>query len=78
VPIGRPFDNLQVYLLDERLQPVPRGAVGELCVSGVGVANGYLDRSLEAGRFVDNPFVPGTRMYRTGDLARLREDFQIE
>ncbi len=78
IPIGRPFDNLQVYLLDARLQPVPRGAIGELCVSGDGVANGYLDCSLEAGRFVDNPFVPGARMYRTGDLARLREDGQIE
>lgn len=78
IPIGRPFDNMQVYLLDSSHRPVPRGAIGELCVSGTGVAKGYLDKALEAGRFVENPFVPGTTMYKTGDLARLRGDFQIE
>lgn len=79
LPIGKPFANERVYVLDRWLQPVPTGAAGELCIGGVGVAAGYLHRpELTADRFVDSPFVPGDRLYRSGDLARWRADGLIE
>jgi surfactin family lipopeptide synthetase A len=57
VPIGTPLPNIQVYVLDENLQPVPIGATGELCVSGACLADGYLNLlELSAEKFVDNPF----------------------
>ncbi|HEY3368667.1 MAG TPA: amino acid adenylation domain-containing protein [Symbiobacteriaceae bacterium] len=68
VPVGRPFDNNQAYILDPYGHPVPAGVVGELYLAGIGLARGYLNdpvRTAEA--FMDNPFDPGTRMYRTGD-----------
>ena len=79
VPIGTPIANSQVYLLNDRLEPVPVGALGELYISGVGIAAGYLHQPrLTEEKFIPNPFVPGTRMYRTGDLARRLIDGTIE
>jgi amino acid adenylation domain-containing protein len=77
-PIGEPIPDLQVYVLDDRLEPVPPGVPGELFVGGAGVARGYLNRAeLTAERFLPNPFGPG-RLYRSGDGARYREDGELQ
>ena len=74
MPIGRPLANLRCYVLDEHLQLLPVGVPGELMVSGVQVARGYIKRpDLTAEKFIANPFARGdphhTRMYRTGKLG---------
>ncbi|AHH98173.1 non-ribosomal peptide synthetase [Kutzneria albida] len=77
VPLGRPVWNTGVQVLDPALRPVPRGCVGELYLSGVQLAHGYLRRpGLTASRFVAGP--DGTRLYRTGDLGRRRPDGVLE
>ncbi|MEM5672653.1 AMP-binding protein [Bacillus cereus] len=81
VPIGDPFPNTQIYVLDQELNPTPIGVPGELCIGGEGVAIGYLNRpELTREKFVPNPFSDkvGERIYRTGDLARYLKDGTIE
>ncbi len=79
VPIGKPADNVRLYLLDRHGAPVPVGASGEMYVGGDGVGREYLNRpDLTAERFLADPFRAGGRMYRTGDLARWRPDGVME
>lgn len=79
VPIGKPSDNMRVYILDRRLQPTPIGIVGEMYLAGINVARGYLNRAeLTAERFLPDPLVPGARMYRSGDVARWLPGGQLE
>ncbi|KEO84020.1 non-ribosomal peptide synthetase [Tumebacillus flagellatus] len=81
VPIGYPIANTMIYLLDERKQPVPRGAAGELFIGGTAVARGYLNRpELNEEKFVLDPYHgdPEARMYGTGDLARHLPDGTID
>jgi amino acid adenylation domain-containing protein len=80
-PIGRPISGARIYLLDQRLQPVPFGVPADLYIGGVSLARGYLGRpELTAERFLEDPFDadPGSRIYRTGDIARYRPDGNIE
>jgi amino acid adenylation domain-containing protein/non-ribosomal peptide synthase protein (TIGR01720 family) len=81
IPIGRPINNTQLYILDERSSPVPIGLVGELHIGGDGLARGYHRRpGVTAEKFVPHPFSaePGARLYRTGDLARYLPGGEIE
>ncbi|MGI5447870.1 amino acid adenylation domain-containing protein [Streptomyces sp. CA-243310] len=80
IPIGRPLPGARVLVLGEHLEPLPRGAIGELFIAGRGVARGYLgDPSRTAEAYPPDPYgPPGARMYRTGDLARLRSDGVLE
>ncbi len=79
VPIGAPISNVQIYVLDSGLQPVPIGVSGELYIGGVGLARGYRDRpDLTAEKFISHPFTPGARLYKTGDWGRYLPDGNLE
>ena len=80
-PIGSPIDNTQVYLLDPHLKPVPIGVIGEIYITGEGLARGYLHQPAgTAEKFRPNPYgmILGQRMYQTGDQGRFRADSTIE
>ena len=71
VPVGAPAANTQIYVLDQNLGPVAENIIGELCISGAGLALGYLNKDeLTRARFVDHPFIAGGKLYRSGDRAR--------
>ncbi len=77
--IGKPMANYKTYILNESLQALPQGMVGNLYLGGASLAQGYLHRQdLTDERFIDNPFEPGERIYDTGDLARYRSDMHLE
>jgi amino acid adenylation domain-containing protein len=79
--IGRPIANKQLYILNEKLGPVPVGVMGQLHIGGVGLARCYLNRpELTADRFIPDPFTrqAGARIYKTGDLARFLPDGNID
>ncbi|SMD41574.1 Phosphopantetheine attachment site [Aquiflexum balticum DSM 16537] len=79
IPIGKPIDNTALYVLSSTHQLVPFGTVGEICIGGVGLARGYLNRDeLTREKFIKNPYRPKERLYRTGDLGRWRGDGNLE
>jgi amino acid adenylation domain-containing protein/non-ribosomal peptide synthase protein (TIGR01720 family)/FkbM family methyltransferase len=81
VTIGKPVSNTTIYIVNRDLQLVPVGVTGEICISGAGIAKGYLNRKeLTGEKFVSNPFseVAGSVMYRTGDWGRWQADGNIE
>ena len=79
INIGQPVANTQIYILDKNGNPQPEGIVGEIYISGAGVARGYLNRKqLTAERFLKNPFVANCKMYKSGDLGRWLDNGQIE
>jgi amino acid adenylation domain-containing protein/non-ribosomal peptide synthase protein (TIGR01720 family) len=80
-PLGGPLRGTAIYLLDDYLEPVPDGVVGEICIVGATVARGYLGRAAQTAElFLPDPYAtsPGARMYRTGDRARRLADGRIE
>ncbi len=80
IPVGFPIQNVQTYVLGNKLQQLPVGMTGELCIAGAGIGAGYLgDPQLTASKFVASPFATteNSQLYRTGDLCRYREDGAI-
>ena len=79
VPLGRPINNVLIYVVDEQLQPVPLGAPGEIVFSGVCVGRGYInDPERTQGAFLQDPLRPGQRLYRSGDYGRGLPDGKLE
>lgn len=79
VPLGRPVRNVRVYVVDERLQPVPLGSPGEIVFSGVCVGRGYVNDEVRSkAAFMADPHRPGERLYRSGDFGRWMPDGRLE
>lgn len=79
IPIGKPLDNTELYIVDHNMNMVPIGVVGELCIGGAGVSKGYInDPGLSDEKFIKVPFSNSNKVYRTGDLARWMPDGNIE
>jgi amino acid adenylation domain-containing protein len=78
IPIGQPYQNTQLYVLNEQLEQLPVGEVGELYIAGDGVARGYWkNEALTQEKFIDNPFKSGTRLYKSGDKAQWNAEGQL-
>lgn len=79
IPIGKPIFNNRIYIVDGDLKVQPIDTIGELCIAGVGLAEGYLNnKKITREKFIENPFEEEERVYRTGDLARWLDDGNIE
>lgn len=79
IPIGKPINNTQVYVLDRFLNPVPMGIIGELYIAGPGLAKGYLNNEeLTKNKFISNPFSSSSKLYKTGDLVRWLPDGNLD
>jgi len=79
IPIGKPIDNINLYILDKNSKLASIGISGELCIGGDGVARGYLNKpELTSEKFISNPHILGGKLYKTGDLARWLPDGNIE
>ncbi|MFD2168454.1 amino acid adenylation domain-containing protein [Tumebacillus lipolyticus] len=79
VPIGKPVYNAKLYVLDQGLNVLPQGAIGELCIGGIGLARGYYAaEDLTAAKFVQTPHLPEQMVYKTGDLVRYLPDGNID
>ncbi len=79
IPIGKPIDNTQFYILSEDMTLQPHGVIGEIYISGKGLSRGYLNSEhLTSEKFISNPFIKDTRLYKTGDLGRWLPDGEIE
>lgn len=79
ITVGKPKSNTKIYILDKNLKLQPIGVAGELCISGKGLARGYVNRmKLTSEKFINNPFKSGDKMYKTGDLARWLSNGDIE
>ena len=79
VPIGLPIKNMSAYILDDYNNKVPKGVIGELYLSGIGLSDGYInDPKLTKEKFIENSFADDIRLYRTGDLARVNKAGDFE
>ncbi len=79
ITIGKPIANTQIYILNDQLSPVPVGAIGQLCIGGLGLSRGYLNRQqLTEEKFISNPFEANEKLYMTGDFARWLPDGNIQ
>ncbi len=79
IPIGKPLQNFNIYIVDQDLNLCPHGVKGEICVSGIGVGRGYLrDDEKTKKAFMEDPFKKGNRLYKTGDIGRYLPDNNIE
>lgn len=79
IPIGRPLNNVNILLLDEYGQIVPKGAPGELCVGGAGLARGYVNEPVTTRKkFIPHPYMRGKKLYKTGDIVRMLENDELE
>jgi amino acid adenylation domain-containing protein len=79
IPIGKPIDNIRLYVVHQQIGLQPAGIPGELCIAGHGLGRGYLNKpGLTAEKFIEAPFLRGERIYKTGDLVKWKSDGNIE
>ncbi|WHZ55988.1 non-ribosomal peptide synthetase [Metabacillus hrfriensis] len=79
IPIGKPLNNVELYIVNQEMNLLPIGITGELCIAGVGLSQGYYNAPvLTKEKFVEFPHIPGKKVYKTGDMARWMPDGNIE